>query len=151
MAKGTAKVEWNSKAIIELMRQVTTEQEMTTAKRIWANAIRNVPIGKYGRYRYMKRRDPLIRRGSKRKHGIKKDWMRRSAGTLMKSIKRVSSKYKEGGQLVWTGNERLAYYAHFVEFGTVFMERRRGYKFLRSALNKERNSFLREVQAKVNG
>lgn len=152
MALGKAKVEWNSKAIIDLMRQITVEQEQSSAKRVWAEAIRNVPIGKYGRYRYPKRRVPLIRRGKQKGHGVvKKDWQIKRAGTLMKSIKRFKSKFREGGTLVWTGNERIAYYAHFVEFGTVFMDRRRGYRFLRGALNKERNRFFRELQAKVNG
>lgn len=146
------KVVWNSKAILDLMREITDEQENISAQRIWSTAIHLVPKGKYGSYRYEKSRKPLIRRGKQKGRGVvKKDWQIKRVGTLMRSIKRVSSKFKEGGKLVWVGNERIAYYAHFIEFGTVFMRMRRGYRFLRKAINKERNRFLKELQAKVNG
>jgi hypothetical protein len=153
---GKLKLEWNSKAIIDLVRSIAKEQEEAAAKRIWVDVRSKVPIGKYssfGKYRYPKRRTPLIRRkqgdDAYKRGKAKKDWQIRRSGRLFRSIIRIISKYRDGGTLVWAGNTRTVYYAHFIEFGTVFMRRRRGYKMMRYALNRERRRFYNELQSRL--
>jgi uncharacterized protein YaiE (UPF0345 family) len=153
MAAINVKVEWNSKAVINLIREMATQEEAASTHRIFAYARSAVPIGKYGQYRYPSARVPYMRRKkgelSYRRGKTKKDWQERRAGRLFRSIKKLESKYgKDGGKLVFAGDMRLTYYAHFVEFGTVyFKQKRSGYKFLRNAINRERRVFSGKIQS----
>ena len=138
--KGTVKVEWNSKAIIDLIKEIAVEQETDAAKRIFAYAIKDVPIGKIVRF----------------KTGRSKKWQwfqKRTPGNLMRSIKNLASKYahRGGGRLVWAGDDRLAYYAHFVEYGTVFSKKRSGSRFLRKSILRERRSFVKSIDEAMAG
>ncbi len=127
---GKIKVEWNSKAVMQALKEMTEFEEERAAKRVWAWAIKNVPIGKITRI----------------PKGNAKEWAKRIPGTLLKSIKIFKSRFKEGGQLVWAGNTFLVYYAHFVEFGTVFMTKRRGERFMRKAILRERRNFYKQLE-----
>lgn len=152
MQSGKVTTDWNSKSVVNLIREMATQEEDGASKRIFARAVSYAPIGQYEMYRYPKARTPLARRGKYSKSGFKKDWQRREAGSLMRSIERFTSKFgAEGGKLVWAGNERLVYYAHFVEFGTVHMQKRKGYRFMRRALENERRMFLRKLKANLAG
>jgi len=136
--KGTVKVEWNSKAIIDLIKEMATEQEDEAAKRIFAHAIKDVPYGHIVRF----------------KTGRSKKWQwfqKRTPGTLMRSIKNLASKYAQrgGGRIVFAGDDRLAYYAHFVEYGTVFSKKRGGERFLRKSILRERRRFRDSIQASL--
>lgn len=146
------KTDWNSKAIINIIREMATHEEAASTHRIFAYARSNVPIGKYGKYRYSSARTPFYRRKkdsmSYRRGKTKKDWQERRAGRLFRSIRKLESKYgKDGGKIVFAGSDRLTYYAHFVEFGTVyFKQKRRGYKFLRGGINREKRLFTGKIQ-----
>lgn len=106
---------------------MTEEEEKESADRVLKRAKKYVPVGK------------------KR---IKSDviWRRRIPGSLRRSIKVKKSKFQEGGYIVRAGNERRIFYAHWVEFGTIFMSRRKGYKYLRKAMNLERSRFTRMLR-----
>jgi|WetSurMetagenome_2_1015567.scaffolds.fasta_scaffold118225_4 hypothetical protein len=138
--KGTVKVEWNSKAIIDLIKEMAAEQETEAAKRIFAHAIKDAPFGKVVRFKTAKSK--------------KWKWYyKRTPGTLMRSIKNVASKFahRGGGRIVLAGDDRLVYYAHFVEFGTVFSKKRGGSRFLRKALLRERRQFKDSIAAALEG
>jgi hypothetical protein len=128
--KGTVKVEWNSKAVIDLIKEMASEQETEAARRVFAYAIKDVPVGRTVRFQT-----------KRSKHW--KWFYKRTPGTLMRSIRNLASKYahRGGGRIVWAGDDRLAYYAHFVEFGTVFSKKRGGSRFLRKSILRERRRF----------
>ena len=71
----------------------------------------------------------------------------------MRSIKNLSSKYahRGGGRIVFAGDDRLAYYAHFVEFGTVYSRKRGGSRFLRKSILRERRRFRDSIAASLAG
>jgi hypothetical protein len=138
--KGTVKVEWSSKAILDLIKEIAVEQETDAAKRIFAHAIKDVPVGRVVRF----------------KTGRSKKWKwshKRTPGTLMRSIKNLASKYahRGGGRIVWAGDDRLAYYAHFVEYGTVFSKKRGGSRFLRKSILRERRRFRASIAEALEG
>jgi hypothetical protein len=138
--KGIVKVEWSSKAILDLIKEIAVEQETDAARRIFASAIRDVPYGKIVRF----------------KTGRSRKWQwfqKRTPGTLMRSIKNLASKYasRGGGRIVFAGDDRLAYYAHFVEYGTVFSKKRGGERFLRKNILKERRRFRDSIADALEG
>jgi hypothetical protein len=138
--KGTVKVEWNSKAIIDLIKEIAVEQETDAAQRIFAYAIKDVPYGHVVRFKTARSK--------------KWQWFqKRTPGTLMRSIKNLASKYAQsgGGRIVWAGDDRLAYYAHFVEYGTVFSKKRGGSRFLRKSLLRERRRFNASIAEALAG
>ena len=138
--KGTVKVEWSSKAILDLIKEIAVEQETEAAKRIFAHAIKDVPYGKIVRFKTARSK--------------KWQWFqKRTPGTLMRSIKNLASKYAKrgGGRIVWAGDDRLAYYAHFVEYGTVFSKKRGGTRFLRKSILRERRRFRDSIAASLEG
>jgi hypothetical protein len=138
--KGTVKVEWNSKAILDLIKEIAVEQETDAAKRIFAHAIKDVPVGRTVRFKTARSR--------------KWQWFqKRTPGTLMRSIKNLASKYasRGGGKIVFAGDDRLAYYAHFVEYGTVFSKKRGGSRFLRKSILRERRRFRDSIAASLEG
>ena len=138
--KGTVKVEWNSKAIIDLIKSVAVEQETEAAKRVFAYAVKDVPFGKITRF--------------KTPRSKKWKWFyKRTPGTLMRSIKNLASKYahRGGGKIVFAGDDRLAYYAHFVEYGTVFSKKRSGSRFLRKSILRERRRFRASIADALQG
>lgn len=138
--KGTVKVEWNSKAVIDLIKEMSSEQETDAARRVFAYAIKDVPVGRITRFQT--------------KRSKKWKWFyKRTPGTLMRSIQNLASKYahRGGGRIVWAGDDRLAYYAHFVEFGTVFSKKRGGSRFLRKSILRERRRFRDSIAESLAG
>ena len=138
--RSTVKVEWNSKAVIDLIKQMATEQEAEAARRVFAYAIKDVPVGRTLRFKTARSR--------------KWKWsLKRTPGTLMRSIKNLSSKYahRGGGKIVFAGDDRLAYYAHFVEYGTVFSKKRGGARFLRKSILRERRRFRDSIANVLEG
>ena len=138
--KGTVKVEWNSKAILDLIKEMAAEQETEATRRVFAYAIKDVPFG-----RTVRVKSPRSKKW--------KWFYKRTPGTLMRSIKNLASKYahRGGGRLVFAGDDRLAYYAHFVEFGTVFSKKRGGSRFLRKSILRERRRFRNSIAASLAG
>jgi len=133
-------VEWNSKSVIDLIKEIATEQETGAAQRIFAHAIKDVPYGHIIRF----------------KTGRSKKWQwfqKRTPGTLMRSIKNLASKYasRGGGRIVFAGDDRLVYYSHFVEYGTVFSKKRGGARFLRKAILRERRKFVDSIDEAMAG
>jgi hypothetical protein len=134
--RGTYKVEWNSKAILDEIQAMAAVEESAAAKRVWAYAIKNVPVGNTTIYD---------------QHGPRKGkfkwYRRRSPGTLLRSIRNLASKFTGGGKVVYAGDERLAYYAHWVEYGTIFFKQKRhGYRYLRNSLLREKRAFAKKLQ-----
>ena len=132
MAKGKFKVEWYSKEVLSAIAAMTEAEEKEAAQRVLIRARRKVPVG-----------TKIVATPFKGKAH-----QSRYPGRLKESLRTTRSKFKEGGWLVWAGNE-LAYYARFVEYGTVFMKRRTGYKYLRGALNLERSYFIRRLRKQL--
>lgn len=150
MDAGSLLIKWNSQAVINTIREMASFEEQAATNRVFAEAVRNVPIGKYGAYRYPKYRGQQAGRKFKKrgsKYRLIAKYKRKNPGSLMRSIKKIESKFQDGGYLVWAGNEqRFIYYAHFIEYGTAFMNRRRGYRFLRKAIDKEKRRFQANLQ-----
>lgn len=138
--RGTVKVEWNSKAVIDLIKEMATEQETGAAQRIFAHAVKDVPFGRIVRFKTARSR--------------KWQWFqKRTPGSLMRSIKNLASKYasRGGGRIVFAGDDRLVYYAHFVEYGTIYSKKRGGSRFLRKSLTQERRRFRDSIADALEG
>lgn len=136
--RGTVKINWNSKEILDEIRAIAATEETASARRIFSYAVKDVPYGHIVRFQ--------TARSKKWKW-----YYNRTPGTLMRSIKNLASKFKGGGKIVLAGDERLAYYAHFVEYGTVFSKKRGGSRFLRKSLLRERRRFRDKVQSYLQG
>jgi len=136
--KSTIKVEWNSKAVIDLIKEIAAMEEAGAARRVFAYAVRDVPVGNVVRF--------------KTSRSKKWQWFqKRTPGTLMRSIKHLASKFRGGGKIVFAGDDRLAYYAHWVEYGTVFSKRRGGSRFLRKSILRERRRFRDSIASALEG
>ncbi len=129
--KGTYRVEWYTKEVMAAVSEMTRAEEYEASKRVFSSAKKFVPIGKILRL------------------NVTKDWMRRVPGTLKSSIKLLRGRY--GGRLVWAGGMIMVYYAHFVEFGTIFTKKRSGERFMRKAINAERTYFLNSIKRNLEG
>lgn len=132
MAKGRFKVEWYGPQVLNAIRNMTEAEEKAAAERVMQRAKRYVPVG-----------TKIV---ATPPHG--KPWMSRYPGRLKSTIRTARSKFEKGGWLVWAGNE-LAYYARFVEFGTVYMKSRKGIKFMRRAATMERSYFIRQLRKRL--
>jgi len=131
MARGRTIVNWYGKEVLADIAKMTVAEEYEASQRIFKDAKRKVPVGN------------VVRTSGS------KEWMRRISGTLRASIKLIKGKY--GGRLVWVGDMLAVYYAHFVEFGTVFTKKRRGERFLRRSIDAERRKFLNAIKRNLEG
>lgn len=132
MAKGKFKIQWYGKEVLQEIAAMTAAEEKAAAQRVLKRARRKVPIGtKIQASPY----------GGKAHQS-------RYPGRLRSTLRLARSKFKDGGWLVFAGND-LAYYARFVEYGTIFMTRRKGYKYLRGALALEKGYFTRQLRKKL--
>ncbi len=129
--KGTYVVQWYTKEVMAAVSAMTRSEEYEASKRVLSSAKKFVPIGKILRL------------------NVTKDWLRRVPGTLKASIRMLRGKY--GGRLVWAGGMIMVYYAHFVEFGTVFTKKRSGERFMRKAINAERTYFFNSIKRNLEG
>lgn len=136
MAKGKFKIQWYADDVMRAISQMTYAEERDSAARIEKRAQRYVPVGS------QVRATPF--RG--------KLWQNRYPGTLKRSIKKLRSRFTGGGFIVKAGHDMgdgPAFYGHWVEFGTVFMRKRRGYKFMRKALALEKALFTRNLRKQL--
>ena len=69
----------------------------------------------------------------------------KATGELRNSIRAVKSKFKDGGAIIISGNDK-AFYAHMVEYGTVNMSAK---PHLRPALRQNKNKTVKIVQSAV--
>ena len=132
MAKGKFKIEWYGKEVLREIAAMTSAEEKAAAARVLKRARKKVPVGT------KIQASPF--RGKAHKS--------RYPGRLRSTLRLARSKFKDGGWLVFAGSD-LAYYARFVEYGTVFMTRRKGYKYLRGALSQEKSYFTRQLRKKL--
>ena len=123
-------VEWNADSVLTQIRAMTSEQEERSAQRLLQRVKRRVPVR-------IKPYTPSVERAS--------DWKGRKRGRLKASIRKLPSKFRDGGWLVWAG-DRLAYYARFVEYGTIFMKKKSGERYMKKSLFEERNYFISELK-----
>ena len=134
---GKFKIEWHQDAVMREMRSITEEQTQEAAKRIENRLNKYVPIR-------LKPYPP----SAKNVPGYK----RRSRGLLRSTIRTRKSKFKGGGHIVLVGDKN-AYYAYWVEKGTVFTYRqkfgRRGEQFMKRASNLEKQRFIRQIKKSV--
>lgn len=122
------KLEWHAKEVMRAVSAMTKDEEKASAHRILKRARRYVPVGNR----------TINSRG--------KSWKSRHPGKLKGSLEVHESRYPEGGYVVFAGDDYDLFYAHFIEFGTIFMEKRKGYKFMRKATNLERARFVRQLR-----
>ena len=129
MPKGRFKVEWYGNQILREISAISENEEKQSAERVMKRALRYVPVGKTVR--------AIPFRG--------KSYQSRYPGRLKSTIRIEKSKFKDGGYLVWMGSD-LAYYSRFIEYGTIFMKKRKGYKVLKRASNLEKSYFIRRFR-----
>lgn len=114
---GGGRVVWDDNPFLAVINK-NMAPKLRKSANIVANIARdNVPISDPGRERkrYARRKGKSDKK--KRTGKYKKSWQERKPGSLLKSIKVVKSKYKDGGYLVKVGG-RDTYYWFFVEYGT---------------------------------
>jgi len=133
MAKLRFKIQWYADDVIKAIREMTYEEEKAAGERIIKRVKKNVPVGK--------RIVAAPFRG--------KSWQSRYPGRLKASIRLKKSKYRGGGFVAIAGDDYNIYYAHWVEYGTIFMMRRKGYKYMRNALKAEKSLFTRRLRKRL--
>ena len=135
MAKPKFKLEWYADEVIKAVSNMTHEEEKAAAKRIRKRARRYVPVGG---------------RTIEKRAGVKA-WKSRHPGKLKSTIRVRPSRFREGGFIVSAGNEKEVFYAHFIEYGTIFFHApyRKGYKFMKKATNLERARFVRQIKKQL--
>ena len=138
-ATGKFKIEWHGEAVLREIRAISDEQTKEAAQRIEKRLNKYVPAR-------LKEYPPS--RTSASKH------QRRSRGMLRSTIRVSKSKFKGGGYITLVGDAN-AYYAYWVEKGTVFTFRqkfgRRGDQYMKRAANLERARFIRNFKKSVGG
>ncbi len=132
MPKGRFKVEWIGDQVLATISDMTDEEEKAAAERVKKRALRYVPVGT--------RIVATPFRG--------KAAQSRYPGRLKSTIRIEKSKFKDGGYLVWAGSD-LAFYAPFVEFGTIFMKKRKGFRFMKRAVALEKSYFIRRLRKRL--
>ena len=130
--KGRFNIKWHANEVLAEISGMTKAEEKAAAERVLKRARKKVPVG---------RRVVVTPFHGKR-------YQSRYPGRLKASLRVAKSKFPDGGYVVFAGN-KLAYYARFVEYGTVFMTRRKGFKYLRGALNLEKSYFTRQLKKKL--
>ena len=131
-AKGRFKIQWYGNEVLAEIAAMTADEEKAAAERVLKRARKKVPVGK---------KIVATPFGGKA-------YQSRYPGRLRASLRIERSKFKDGGWLVYAGSE-LAYYARFVEYGTIFMRMRKGYKYMRGALALEKAYFTRRLRKKL--
>ena len=134
--QGRFRIDWYADEVMKAISDMTYAEERDAAERLARRARRYVPVGK------QVRATPF--------YG--KSYQSRFPGTLKRSIRIIKSKYPGGGFVVVAGHDAgqgPAYYAHFVEFGTVFMEKRKGFKYMKRSVNLERAYFVRRLRKQL--
>lgn len=132
-------MEWYADEYLREMAAMTDAEEKASAKRVQQRARKLV--NKHSASRFVA--VPF--------YG--KSWQGRSPGRLARSIKRYRARYPQKaidrGFLVYAGNTN-AYYAHWVEFGTILMRRwRKGKKYMRRAVTLEKAYFTRRIRKRL--
>ena len=125
-------IKWYGKEILSEIAAMTEAEEKAAAERVLKRARKKVPVG----------------RRVISSTWIGKEWQSRRPGRLRESLRIERSKFPNGGWLVFAGSQ-LAYYARWVEYGTVFMRKRKGYRFLKGALTLEKAYFTRQLRKKL--
>lgn len=133
MAKGRFKIQWYADDVLKAVAAMTYTEEKASAERLAQRARRYVPVG---------RRISVTPFGGKAHQS-------RYPGRLKASIRPYRSRFPGGGFTVFAGDDQTIYYAHWVEFGTVFMARRRGYKYMRKAISMEKAYFTRRLRKQL--
>jgi len=121
-------------------RLITDEQTKEAAQRIEKRLNRHVPVRQ-------KEYPP-----SKTSAG---GYHRRSRGLLRSTIRIAKSKFKGGGYITLVGNANSAYYAYWVERGTVYTFRqkygRKGDQYMKRASDAEKARFVYYFKKAVGG
>lgn len=127
MAKARFKIEWYADEVMKAVSSMTRLEERATARRILKRARRYVPVGG-------KMNVKLQRRVWKSKH----------PGSLKRSLKIRRSKFQKGGYVVTAGGD--IDHAVYVEYGTIFTDNRKGFRFMKKALALEQSRFTRQLR-----
>ena len=139
-ATGKFKIEWHGEAVLREIRAISDEQTKEAAQRIENHLNRYVPVR-------LKEYPPS--RTSASKH------QRRSRGMLRSTIRVSKSKFKGGGYITLVGDASSAYYAYWVERGTVYTFRqkygRKGDQYMKRAANAEKARFIYYFKKAVGG
>jgi hypothetical protein len=132
--------------------RVTEKDQQESSQRVYRDVLKFTPTGSYRRsYRkeYKNALGKTVRM---------KGWQQRLSGRLRSTIRRLRSKYKDGGWIVY-GGSWLAYYARIVEYGTSmrrqkttgrFTGKAKAARYMRKALSLERARFKRRVVQSLN-
>ena len=135
MAKGRFKIEWYADEVMKEMRRMTRQEYRNSARRIMQRAKKFVPVG--GRANRIGRQTGKV-------------WKSDNPGSLRRSIKIHRSKFAEGGYVVLAGTEEMkADHAVYVEYGTIFTENRRGFRFMKRAIAQEKAYFTRQLRKRL--
>jgi len=136
MAKrGKFKIEWYADEVVREMKRMTRQEHRNSARRILQRARKFVPVGgqsnKIGRQRI-------------------RSWKSDNPGALKRSLVIRRSKFAEGGYVVLAGTEeKQATHAVFVEYGTIFTQNRKGYRFMKRAIAQEKAYFTRQLRKRL--
>lgn len=140
MQQGKAKVKWHGEALLREIRAMTSEEEKKAAQRISVRLQKRVPVRQ-------KQYPPSKRNAA--------GYQRRYRGSLKRSIRVAKSRYREGGWIAVVGNAARAWYAWFVEAGTVYTSRqkygRSGEKYMRDSANLEKRRFVYQIKKRYGG
>jgi len=123
-------VEWFGARIFKEVKDVVSGNEKSSAERIYRDAKKNCPVGKW-----------------ERTGTAQKTWKARKPGSLKNSIELHKSKFKDGGYIVGAGN-RDVFYASFVELGVPAHGIPKK-SFLRGALKREEGRFWRSLKRNI--
>ena len=133
MAKGRFKIEWYADEVKREVERMTRQESRNTARRILLRAKKFVPVGgqinKIGRSKV-------------------KAWKSKNPGSLKRSLRIHRSKFADGGYVVLAGTGE-AEHAVYVEYGTVFTENRKGYRFVKKAIALEKAYFTRQLKKRL--
>jgi len=133
MAKGRFKIEWYADEVMREVKRMTRQEQRNSARRILQRARKFVPVG-----------------GQSNKIGRQtgKAWKSKNPGSLKRSLKIHRSKFAEGGYVVLAGTGE-AEHAVYVEYGTIFTQNRRGFRFMKRAIAQEKAYFTRQLRKRL--
>lgn len=150
-------LEWYGDEILKQLARGKEHSERETAERVYRRAVANAKPGSYRR----SFRNVYFALGDKeKKKPIRmKPWQQRMPGRLRASIRKMVSKYKQGGFVVMAG-DFLAYYARIVEFGTKARRQkttgrftgmqRKGSRYMRKVIGQEKRFLLNSIRQQIN-
>lgn len=135
-AAGKFKVEWHGEQVRAVIAGITRDEEKAAAHRIERRLHKYVPVGSTVRVTPM--------------YG--KSYQSRYPGRLKSSIRVRVSKFPDGGYIVLVGDYN-AYYAYWVEYGTIFTWRqkfgRKGEKYMKRSIALEKSRFTRNLRKRL--